>query len=103
MHARSAEKGQSSQLQSGYHHDQHAPSDASHCAAFHDKPSLLASIWYTALLRPDLQGQAATDGSTQPCVQEVVKQHFDPDKFAGIFQKGGSGPPKWLDALASHR
>ena len=36
-------------------------------------------------------------------LQEVVKQQFDPDRFTGIFSKGGTGPPKWLDGIIAHR
>ena len=36
-------------------------------------------------------------------LQEVVRQQFDPDKFTGVFNKGGSGPPKWLDGIITHR
>jgi len=28
-----------------------------------------------------------------------VKQKFDPEKFAGVFTRGGGGPPRWLDGL----
>ncbi len=31
--------------------------------------------------------------------QELVKQKFDPEKFAGVFTRGGGGPPRWLDGL----
>jgi hypothetical protein len=37
------------------------------------------------------------------CVQELIKQRFDPAKFAGVFTRGGGGPPKWLDGLAADR
>ena len=44
-----------------------------------------------------------TECDNAHAVQEVVKQQFDPEKFAGIFSKGGSGPPKWLDGIIEHR
>ena len=36
-------------------------------------------------------------------MQELIKQRFDPSKFSGVFTRGGGGPPKWLDGLASDR
>lgn len=36
-------------------------------------------------------------------LQELVKQNFDPDKFAGVFMRGGGGPPRWLDGLLQDR
>lgn len=38
--------------------------------------------------------RAMTNGTG---LQELAKQHFDPDKFSGIFTGGGGGPPRWLD------
>jgi hypothetical protein len=29
-------------------------------------------------------------------LQRLTEQRFDPEKFAGIFTSGGSGPPRWL-------
>lgn len=50
-------------------------------------------------------GVYCADSCSMPSslLQEVVKQQFDPEKFAGIFQKGSSAPPKWLDGLIAHR
>ncbi len=36
-------------------------------------------------------------------MQELVKQKFEPEKFAGVFSRGGSGPPRWLDGLLQDR
>ena len=36
-------------------------------------------------------------------LQELVKQKFDSSRFAGVFTRGGGGPPKWLDGLAADR
>eukprot|EP00193_Tetraselmis_chui_P015289 CAMPEP_0177771694 /NCGR_PEP_ID=MMETSP0491_2-20121128/11758_1 /TAXON_ID=63592 /ORGANISM="Tetraselmis chuii, Strain PLY429" /LENGTH=165 /DNA_ID=CAMNT_0019289319 /DNA_START=6 /DNA_END=500 /DNA_ORIENTATION=+ len=33
----------------------------------------------------------------------MVKERFDVERFAGVFSKGGSGPPPWLDGLAADR
>ena len=35
--------------------------------------------------------------------QDLVKQKFEPEKFAGVFSRGGSGPPRWLDGLLQDR
>mmetsp|Transcript_35814 Transcript_35814/g.91489 ORF Transcript_35814/g.91489 Transcript_35814/m.91489 type:complete len:357 (+) Transcript_35814:434-1504(+) len=47
-------------------------------------------------------GNEMREGQTEfSFLQNMVKERFDVDKFAGVFTKGGSGPPSWLDGLAA--
>ena len=59
---------------------------------------------------PSVAGRPASRGCccdrTLECAlhaQELVKQKFEPEKFAGVFSRGGSGPPRWLDGLLQDR
>ena len=45
----------------------------------------------------------ATGHSCAFHMQELVKQKFEPEMFAGVFSRGGSGPPRWLDGLLQDR
>ncbi|KAK9822993.1 hypothetical protein WJX81_003185 [Elliptochloris bilobata] len=47
--------------------------------------------------------QAEFEHDEASFLRELVKQKFEPDKFAGVFTRGGSGPPRWLDGLLQDR
>ena len=52
--------------------------------------------WQPTLVLPGMLGCHEHD-KQRLGLQELAKQHFDPDKFSGIFTGGGGGPPRWLD------